>query len=109
MIALASVDCGFPLLIPPPPDSYFDSSLQHLQNRLAKSKQYEHNHWSFEATAATAELIGEALTYAQSDSKIPVGRLDLIKSRTEKLVEVLLSISQLEPLLTCEMAPLAIR
>lgn len=112
MIALASVGCSFPLLVPPPPDGSFESSLRHLENRLATTKQYEYNHWSFEATAATAELIGEAFTCAPGHlrrSEVSVERLDLVRSRTEKLVQVLLSISQLVPLLTCEMAPLAIR
>ncbi|CAH0025139.1 unnamed protein product [Clonostachys rhizophaga] len=108
LIALASLDDIFPLLVPPPPDSSFEKSLECLQTRLAAAKTYEKNHWSFESTAAAAEMIGEALIFAPNSSRVPIHRLDLVKSRTDKLVAALLEISQIAPLLTCEVAPLSI-
>ncbi|VUC24190.1 unnamed protein product [Clonostachys rosea] len=108
LIALASVDDIFPLLVPPPPDSSFETSLECLQTRLTAAKKYEKNHWSFESTAAAAEMIGEALTFAPNSSRVPIQRLDLVKLRTDKLVAALLEISQIAPLLTCEVAPLSI-
>lgn len=109
MITLASVNSCLPLLVPPPPGTSFESSLHRLRIRLAASKSYERNHWFFEATAATAEMIGDTLMSASSRPAVSTEQLELVRSKIDTLVEVLLSISQLEPVLTCEMVPLTIR
>jgi hypothetical protein len=109
MISHSSVEASFPRLVPLPPDNSFEAAMKQLQARIEASKIYDHKNWSFEATAAVAELTGEALSHAPDYSSISAERLALVRSRTEQLLELLLNIGQVEPLLTCVMTPITIR